>query len=168
MTTMTNNYGSSMSPFGLSFLLTARASSGLIRLRALIGICALALQMLAPIAAHSANTGEWIVICGENGPELIQVQLSDEAPSPCPKCDECTFCQLMASTGNTPSSALNSRDLPMIKALHVHHGGNVMANPAQFWHENRGPPRFQTTPISDGASRPSHAATLSQGGVPCT
>lgn len=130
-----------------------------------MGICALALQLIAPIAAHSANTGEWMVICGEDGPVLMQVQLSDDDPAPCPKCDECKSCQLVVSTGSISPPTLNSRDLPMVKAVHVLHEGNVAANPAQFWHENRGPPLLHTT-HSDSATRLSHAVTLSQGGAP--
>ncbi|NIZ62391.1 hypothetical protein DL239_15570 [Sedimentitalea sp. CY04] len=158
-----------MSPFGSSSHLKAQRSSCLNWLRALIGVCALTVQMLAPIAAHSANTGDWMEICGEDGPALMQVQLSDDEQAPCPKCDECKFCQLVVSTGNIPNPALNSYSLPVVTAISVQHEGNVEANPAQFWHENRGPPNLisHTNP-SDGICRPSIDETLSKGGASWT
>ena len=163
----THNLGSPMSPFGLSLPMIAHRSAFLKRLRALMGICALILQMLAPVAAHSANSGEWMVICGADGPVLMQVQLSDNDPAPCPKCGECKACQLAISTGGILPLSLTLRDHPMIKTVHGLIDGAIAANPAQFWHENRGPPLVQSL-ISDSLYRLSHAATLSQGDAPWT
>jgi len=163
----THNLGSPMSPFGLSLHLIAHRSAFLKRLRALMGICALILQMLAPVAAHSANSGEWMVICGADGPVLMQVQLSDDAPAPCPKCDDCKACQLSVSVGGVLSAPLTLRDLLAMTAEHRPLGVSIAANPAQFWHENRGPPLVQSL-ISDSLFRLSHAATLSQGDAPWT
>ncbi|WIY26075.1 DUF2946 family protein [Parasedimentitalea psychrophila] len=156
-----------MSPFGCSFHDTALRSAGLTWLRALIGICALALQMLAPITAHSENSGEWMVICGEDGAVLMQVQLSDDEPAACPICGDCKACQLGVSAGGILTPTLRSRDFPAIEVVHGMHGGSVAPNPAQFWHENRGPPLVHTI-LSDSAWRLFHAVTLSQGGAPWT
>lgn len=156
-----------MSLFGCTFYDIAPRSAGLTWLRALIGICALALQMLAPIAAHAENAGQWMVICGEDGPVLMQVHLSGDEPARCPECDDCKTCQLVVSTGGISPPTLGSYGLPAIKDLPAHHQANAAPNPAQFWHEDRGPPLLHTI-FSDSAWRLSHAVTLSQGGAPWT
>ena len=158
-----------MSPFSPSSHIKAQRSACLNWLRTLIGVCALTVQMLAPIAAHSANTGDWMEICGEDGPVLMQVQLSDDEQAPCPKCDECKFCQLAVSTGSIPSPVLTSYNLSAVKALHVCFEGTVEANPAQFWHENRGPPiAAPHAKDSENACRLSIDETLSKGGASWT
>ncbi len=156
-----------MAFFCLPRLSSVQYVAGLNWLRALLGICALVVQMLTPAAAHTANAGEWMVICGEDGPVLMQVSLSGDEPAPCPKCGKCEACQLVVSTGGILPVALVSRFEPKVEAIHSLPESSVGSNPAQFWHENRGPPLAHIS-LSDSARRLSHAVTPSKGGAPWT
>lgn len=63
-------------------------------LAGLLAVFALILQLLAPGVARATN-GEWVEICSEIGPVLMQIDVSgDETDqnSPCPKCKTCTLC----------------------------------------------------------------------------
>lgn len=148
-------------------LYSMRRSAGLSWLWALVGVCALVLQMLTPVAARAADMGEWMVICGEDGPMLIQVSLSGDEPTQCPKCESCDACQLIVSGGGLLPVTLVSRFVPKVESADVMAESSVGINPAQFWHENRGPPLAQVR-LNQDACRLSHVVTPSQGGAPWT
>ncbi|OUS32973.1 hypothetical protein A9Q94_20985 [Rhodobacterales bacterium 56_14_T64] len=156
-----------MASLCLTPFFSVRYFAGLNWLRALMGICALVLQMMAPAAAQTATPGDWMVICGEAGPVLMQVSLSGNEPAPCPKCEKCEACQLVVSTGGILPVSLVSRFVPKAVAADVMPQSIVGQNPAQFWYKNRGPPLAQIS-LNDSARRLSHAVTPSKGGASWT
>jgi len=156
-----------MASLCLTPFFSVRHSAGLNWLRALMGICALVLQTMTPAAAQIANPGEWMEICGEDGPVLRQVSLSGDEPAPCPKCEKCEACQLVVSTGGILPVSLVSRFVPKAVVADVMPKSIVGKNPAQFWYENRGPP-LALISLNDSASRLFHAATPNKGGAPWT
>ncbi|MCP9481380.1 hypothetical protein NNA36_05350 [Shimia sp. CNT1-13L.2] len=57
-----------------------------------LGMLALILQMILP-AVSQASEGEWIEICAEYGPVMMQIDFEDEeGEAPCPDCGDCVMC----------------------------------------------------------------------------
>ncbi|WP_368188494.1 hypothetical protein [Aestuariibius sp. HNIBRBA575] len=116
-----------------------------------------ALQMVLPsvAAAHmQGQSGNWIVICGEFGPERIQVSTDGQAISentnptlPCANCDTCPDCNSVASRLEPSLTQIGER-------LASHSGAKCISqtefseNPAQFWGQNRGPPKRNPTDMN--------------------
>ncbi|WP_260006229.1 hypothetical protein [Leisingera sp. M527] len=149
-------------PFFISFVCRAGF------LRRLTGLCAifmLVLQVAFPGAGQAAAGGDWIEICGEFGVVEIQIASEDSSESQdCPKCSTCPLCA--AENGAGPASVLRSgisraADCGVLLPA----GTAVQPNPAQYWHEGRGPP-LVTEVDSERALRASVAATLTKGEAP--
>ncbi len=136
--------------------------------RRLAGLCAifmLVVQVAFPGAAQAAAGGEWIEICGEFG--VVEIQVAEEGSGEaqdCPKCSTCPLCAAENSAG--PVSAFRS-DISRAADCSVllPAGTAVQPNPAQYWHDGRGPP-LTTKIVSERASRASVAATLTKGEAP--
>lgn len=146
--------------------ISSAARAGLIQ--RLAGICVallLALQLLFPAAGAAAADGQWIEICGESGVALIQVNAeTGEAQQDCPDCSTCVLCA--AETGakpvNCPPAASRAAAAP---ALPLPAQALVRPNPAQYWHEGRGPPLAKKI-ATERALRASMEATLTEGEAP--
>ncbi|WP_264212528.1 hypothetical protein [Leisingera thetidis] len=139
-------------------------------IRRLAGVCAifvLVLQIAFPGAAQAAAGGEWIEICGEFGVVAIQVAAEDSGgEQDCPKCSTCALCA--AENGAGPVNVLRpgiSRAAEGNVLLPA--GTAVQPNPAQYWHDGRGPPLAAKTE-SERALRASVAATQDKGEAPWT
>lgn len=136
--------------------------------RRLAGMCAvfmLVLQIALPGAGQAAADGEWIVICGEFG--AVEIQLDPESggeQQDCPKCGTCALCA--AGNGAGPVNLLPSgSSQAAVCAVQLPAGETVQPNPAQYWHEGRGPP-LPAKIESERALRASVAATLIKGEAP--
>jgi len=124
------------------------ASRPLIAGRALasaFGIMLLILQLLAPAVGQAAVGQQWVEICGESGAELVQLDLAGEIPAnphaPCKICSDCVLCGA-ANTAATPSPTSFGLSRAMLRSVsYLHPQPDVAANAAQFWPDNRGPPR---------------------------
>ncbi|QAX30692.1 hypothetical protein [Leisingera sp. NJS204] len=148
-----------------SFISTACRAGFLRRLTGLCAIFMLVLQTAFPSAAQVAAGGDWIEICGEFGVVEIQIGSEDSSePQDCPKCSTCPLCA--AENGAGPVSVLRSgisraADCAVLLPAET----TVQPNPAQYWHEGRGPPLVAETE-SERALRASVAATLTKGEAP--
>lgn len=135
--------------------------------KALVASCALLLQLVLPVGSHPANAGEWMVICGSEGPALVQVQLADEDQETCPMCDSCQMCGEFNSTNALLSGTGVPADLSHSSNKTVICNDVVGANPAQFWPASRGPPLAQVFTVGLFSQRP-NAATPNKGGASWT
>lgn len=150
----------------------AQAKDALLRpalLRALCGglaIFALVFQLLFPVAAQ-ANNSDWIEICAEQGPVMIQVDYSGDQPEPvtdpCPKCQACALCALADVADPSTLSRVDmhvavGRD-DLSKAAQC-----LIVNPAQYWPDTRGPPVAPRN-ITERALRASIASIQNIGGA---
>ncbi|MFY0311799.1 hypothetical protein ACFMBG_18050 [Leisingera sp. D0M16] len=136
--------------------------------RRLAGLCAvimLVLQVAFPGAGQAAVGGEMIEICGEFGVVEIQVAAEDsQEQQDCPKCSTCALCA--AENGAGPVSPQPSGiSRTAVCAVLLPAGTAVQSNPAQYWHEGRGPP-LVTKIESERAPSASVAATQSKGEAP--
>lgn len=141
------------------------------RFSAVLALCALVIAQLLPGIAAASGTGEWVEICSESGVVLKQVELggSDTPESdpqmPCPDCMACVFCAALDSAAvlsdpisaaaiaaRTQRGTMGSQDAP--------------TNPAQFWPDNRGPPRAEEQITSTGTRVLAKVSTLTIGGAP--
>jgi hypothetical protein len=136
--------------------------------RRLAGICAvfmLVLQVALPGAGQAAAGGEWIEICGEFGAVEVQVAGGDsEDKQDCPKCSTCVLCAAENGAGPVglqPYGITRAADCAVLLPA----GTAVQPNPAQYWHEGRGPP-LVTKIESVRALRASVAATQDKGEAP--
>jgi len=125
----------------------------------------LVLQVAFPGAGQAAAGGEWIEICGEFGVVEIQVAAGDSEDKPdCPKCSTCALCA--AENGAGPVNTLRSGFTRAAEcAVLLPAGTAVQPNPAQYWHEGRGPP-LVTKIESERAPSASVAATQTKGEAP--
>jgi len=131
------------------------------------GIVLLLLQLLAPIMGQAAAGGEWVEICSEYG--AVEVLIApDGTPVDVPDCPDCSTCTLCASLTVVPPV---SAPEPAVSTIAVRLGTSrpsdrIAENPAQFWHDNRGPPRAKAshTQMGPHALAPTH----SKGEVPCS
>lgn len=122
---------------------------------------------MTPGAAQSAGPGQWMVICGENGPVMTQVFLSETTPENCPKCDDCKACQQGFGTGGALPNQRTLAPVTSVQMRLVLSALSVVGNPAQFWHENRGPP-LDSAPHNLSAHLGLHAATPTKGAASWT
>lgn len=125
----------------------------------------LVLQVALPGAGQAAAGGEWIEICGEFGVVEIQVAAGDSEDKPdCPKCSTCALCAAENGAGavNTLRSGI-SRAAEYAVLLPA--GTAVQPNPAQYWHEGRGPP-LAAEIEPERAPGASVAATQNKGEAP--
>ncbi|WP_245595124.1 hypothetical protein [Leisingera daeponensis] len=136
--------------------------------RRLAGMCAafmLVLQVAFPGAGQAAAGGEWIEICGEFG--VVEIQVAGEASEETQDCPECGTCVLCAAeTGAVPISHLPSgitHAADTIVLLPA--GAAAYPNPAQFWHDGRGPPLANKIE-PERAVGASMAATQNKGEAP--
>ncbi|WP_241482237.1 hypothetical protein [Leisingera sp. ANG-Vp] len=125
----------------------------------------LVLQIALSGAGQAAPGGDWIEICGEFG--VVEIQLPAAGGGEredCPKCSICALCA--AETGARPAvwqAAGSSCAVDFTVWLPA--AVSVRPNPAQYWHDGRGPP-LVTKKNSERALRASVAATQSKGGAP--
>ncbi|CUI01767.1 hypothetical protein PHA8399_03913 [Leisingera aquaemixtae] len=136
--------------------------------RRLAGMCAafmLVLQVAFPGAGQAAAGGEWIEICGEFGVVEMQVAGEDsEDTQDCPKCSTCALCA--AESGAGPVSVLRSGLSRAAEcAVLLPAGTAVRPNPAQYWHDGRGPPLANKIE-PERALGASMAATQNKGEAP--
>lgn len=105
----------------------------------------LVLQLLFPNLSRADSATTWIEICSEFGAVEIQVQLNDEdsQDKDCPDCDICLMC--IAEYGQLRGDLVVSDPFAVATGCggNLHHSAEV-SNPAQFWHDGRGPPRPAT------------------------
>ncbi len=149
-----------------TFLIPSACVAGLFR--RLAGVCAilmLVLQVAFPGAAQAAAGGEWIEICGEAGVMVIQVAGEDSnGQQDCPKCSTCALCA--AEIGAGPAALLLSVvSRAADRAVLLLAQTAVQPNPAQYWHDGRGPP-LVTKNESERALSASVAATQIKGEAP--
>ncbi len=146
-------------------------TQGIATFRRMSGACAgillLLLQLLAPIMGQAATGGEWVEICSEYG--AVEVLIApDGTPTEVPDCPDCDSCTLCASlTVVSPTSPPESAVFTIVDRQGLSRPGDRIAdNPAQFWPDNRGPPRAKISYTHTGlrALAPSH----SKGEVPCS
>ncbi|MEW2912377.1 hypothetical protein [Leisingera sp. JC11] len=125
----------------------------------------LVLQVAFPGAGQAAAGGEWIEICGEFGVVEIQVAAEgSEEKQDCPKCSTCALCAAENGAGPVslqPSGISRAADCTVLLPA----GTAVQPNPAQYWHDGRGPP-LVTEIESERAFRASVAATQDKGEAP--
>ena len=129
-------------------------------------LCVISVQV-SPVAASASGDGMWIEICSEFGVVMKQVDLSGDGEtdeSPCPACAQCPFCAIWDADAvpTVQGAAVQGFVLRCEPALGSQ---TVIANPAQFWPDNRGPPTAEETarmPVHDVAKAP----FSNPGGVP--
>lgn len=150
-----------------TFFISSACRAGLFR--RLAGMCAifmLVLQVAFPGAARAAAGGEWIEICGESG--VVEIQVVDEDSKEqrdCPKCSSCALCAAETGAGPVPLLLLAAVSRAADCAVLLPSETAVQPNPAQYWHEGRGPPLVIKTE-SERAFRASVAATQDKGEAP--
>lgn len=148
-----------------SFISSACRAGFLRRLAGLCAIFMLVLQVAFPGAGQAAAGGDWIEICGEFG--VVEILVASEGGSEeqdCPKCSTCPLCA--AENGAGPVSILRSGISRVAEcAVLLPAGTSVQPNPAQYWHDGRGPP-LAIKIESERALRASVAATQSKGEAP--
>lgn len=115
------------------------------RLASCVAVVMLALQLLLPGVGRAETTENWIEICSEFG--VIEIDLtaedSNSQTEDCPDCEICLMCA--AENSLTRKSLIPSSTMVLAKTL----SGRLQpmeaaSNPAQFWHDGRGPPRLHT------------------------
>jgi len=145
-----------------------RIFAPLTQVRGVLAICTLVAQMLASAASHPALAGEWMVICSEDGPVLMQGDISGNDTTPCPECEECQACN-PASAANAVLPGHSVSRFHLVRPVGPLLSAEVLStNPAQFWPDNRDPPLANQINTSDRTHRLSCAATPNQGGAPWT
>lgn len=134
---------------------------------ALLALCALVVVQVAPVAAAAYRHSAWVEICSENGIMLKQIDVSDENGSErdnCPECAQCPFCAMPDfDTKIIVPAAVKSGFATRQGAVGTAQAN--IANPAQFWPENRGPPLADET-VRPRARDLAKAATFQVGDLP--
>ncbi|MCD9148812.1 hypothetical protein [Pseudophaeobacter flagellatus] len=102
------------------------------------------MQLLLPGLGRAEAAENWIEICGEVG--VVRIDIAAETGNTqnkdCPDCGTCLMClaQITPSQATAPTRTKpayltgTSGQVPSLE---------VASNPAQFWHDGRGPPRKQ-------------------------
>lgn len=120
------------------------------RSSALLAVVALLLQLLLPGIARAAN-GDWIEICSESGPVLIQVDAEPgSSDAVCPKCKDCVLCAA-AVPGVSTSQTWLMLALPATRSLSLTDVEFSLAETRFQRPLTRGPP-MNDTPNIGGAS----------------
>lgn len=105
-------------------------------------ICALVILQAVPVTARSSEDGAWFEICSEAGIVLKKIDMSD-APdtenTPCPKCSQCPFCAI-AGLDVILASTFAGKTEFFVAPKSFRASQTNVANAAQFWPDNRGPP----------------------------
>ena len=134
----------------------------------LLAVFALILQLLSPGLVR-ASDGEWIEICSELGPVMMQIDFSaDETDQnkPCPKCETCTLCAaaIPAAPGfgaSAPANKDEPRTLTLIE-WRTDLSGQRYQRP-----QSRGPPTA-TPDMTDRARYAPMAMSRKAGDTPWT
>lgn len=130
----------------LSSLHTQSQNGGIFRrLVGYVAIVMLAMQVLLPGMGKAEAAGIWIEICSEFGVIEIEIAAEDSnSPSQdCPDCEICLMCA--AELAQTRRDAFPSSVLVLAQDLTGQlQPTEAASNPAQFWHDGRGPPRLNT------------------------
>ncbi|MCL6282607.1 hypothetical protein M3P21_03610 [Ruegeria sp. 2012CJ41-6] len=132
---------------------------------AVFGVVLILLQVMAPSLARAGN-GDWIEICSDGAAVWIQIDSEGEErdSEPCPKCQNCTLCAISSCAPLISEPVLNMASEPMnVESRHL--AQSDVRNPAQFWPDNRGPPRAALN-IAERALRASMASDPRTGGAP--
>lgn len=110
-----------------------------------VAVVMLAMQLLLPGIGKADTAGTWIEICSEFGVIEIEVAAEDSnSPSEdCPDCEICLMCA--AENSQTRRDVIPSSVLVLTQDLSGQlQPAEATSNPAQFWHDGRGPPRLNT------------------------
>lgn len=138
-------------------------SGGLFRRLASCGfVVMLVLQILFPSLGKAESSGRWIEICSEFGIVEVQVPLEDQGnpDGECPDCETCLMC--LTDNGQTRATPAPSSTLVIAtKDARIMRPSPDVSNPAQFWHDGRGPPRRATNDMKRACGA-SMASTLSK------
>jgi DUF2946 family protein len=132
-----------------------------------LGALALLMQLLVP-SFSSAAQSDWIEICAEQGPILVQIDSGTGTPveQDCPKCSSCLLCAVGDAAVDSRAGAVTVpgllADSGRIRALDV-----IPARSAPLWPSGRGPPA-ETVDIILRATRASSAITFKTGGASWT
>lgn len=131
------------------------------------GILLLLLQLIAPLMGQAATGGEWVEICSEFGAVEVLIA-SDGSPievPDSPDCDTCTLCTSLTVVPSAPPSEFAV--FTIADRLNLGRSSDRIGdNPAQFWPDNRGPPRTKVSYTHTGLR--ALAPTQSKGEVPCS
>jgi len=141
------------------------------KLSTVLAVFALVIVQILPGIAAAGGTGEWVEICSESGVVVVQMDLNgDPIPTQhtsCPDCINCAFCGAVGA-----ADALNAFITLRFGVSPVEHVETVsqfvVANPAQFWRANRGPPLVAEDNNGTHALVLAKAITLANGGAPWT
>lgn len=115
------------------------------RLAGYVTVLMLAMQLLLPGIGKAEAAGSWIEICSEFG--VIEIEMiaedSNSQTKDCPDCEICLMCA--AQNGQLRNVLTPSSSLVLTRTLSGQlRPMEVTSNPAQFWHDGRGPPRLNT------------------------
>ena len=135
------------------------------RLLAALTVVAMLILQAAPIAASASGNGMWIEICSEAGIVLKQVDMQDPGgtdDTSCPACAQCPFCAV-ANPDAVFSGDAVTRTAFFVTIKAVGEPQTFIANPAQFWPDNRGPPRAEKNMRSQGHDPAKAFSVLSRG-----
>jgi hypothetical protein len=119
------------------------------RLAGCVTVLLFAVQLLLPSMGKAGAAETWIEICSEFGAIEILVDVTKgTAPSEdCPDCDICLMCA--AQNGLSRDVAIPASSPVWITSVATQlRPMETASNPAQFWHDGRGPPRLTTYEIT--------------------
>ena len=105
----------------------------------------LVIQLLFPSLGKAETAATWIEICSEFGAVEVQVSLDEDESrnKDCPDCDKCLLC--IAQHAQARINPATCTSLVVAAAATGPMSPSAEAsNPAQFWHDGRGPPRLTT------------------------
>ncbi len=105
----------------------------------------LVVQLLFPSLGKAEAPATWIEICSEFGAIQVQISLDEDEhqDKDCPDCDKCLMC--IAQNGQSRSNPAAFATIVLATAgTGQMHPNAEASNPAQFWHDGRGPPRLTT------------------------
>ncbi|CUH88762.1 hypothetical protein PH5382_02704 [Phaeobacter sp. CECT 5382] len=118
------------------------------RLVGCVTVIFLAVQILLPGVGKAQTAETWIEICSEFG--AIEIKITEDVNSDsassdqsenCPDCDICLMCTAQNDQARLTSFSASRLVLPKTLAGQMR-PIQVGSNPAQFWHDGRGPPRL--------------------------
>ena len=104
----------------------------------------LIMQLLLPGLGQAEAAENWIEICSEVGVVRIDTiaETGNTQKKDCPDCGTCLMC-LAQLTPSQVSAPTQTRAAYLTGASGQALSFEVASNPAQFWHDGRGPPRKQ-------------------------
>ena len=137
------------------------------RVAAVLAVLALVVAQAGPLAARVLVGGAWIEICSEAGPVMVRVDLSGEEADErgeCPACATCPFC----APPDTEAAAMFEVAVTRVKAARdrpTQGTQTLIANPARFWPDNRGPPVVQAMQPTGICMRARAPEPVAEGGL---